>query len=127
MTSTTSPEGLALLVCDRSFDRQHAAFMLAATGLAMNRPVILFATGSGVLSLCRSLPWEQEELEAARQGIATLATLREALVSMDARLLACETGLRRMGIAETDLLDSVEIVGMPTFLDLSAGCRILAF
>ncbi|MCH4092104.1 DsrE family protein [Acetobacter sp.] len=119
----------AFLLCDNDFNRLHVAFMLAASALAMNRSVIIFATGPAVLTLCRETEalWEKEERQLAMQGVATLGTLRDALLSMDARLLVCETGLRRTGKGAGDLIEKVEVVGMPTFLDLSAGYKLVTF
>ncbi|MCE0743383.1 DsrE family protein [Acetobacter sicerae] len=119
----------AFLLCDSDFNRLHAAFMLAATALAMNRSVIIFATGPGVLALCRQSAtlWEKEDRQLAMQGVATLDTLRDALLSMDARLLVCETGLRRAGKTGADLIEEAEVIGMPTFLDLSAGYKLITF
>ncbi|WP_242010118.1 DsrE family protein [Acetobacter conturbans] len=124
-------KGLAFLVCDNDFNRLHTAFMLAASALAMNRDIILFATGPGALVLCRegrSDPaWEKADAVLASQGIATLMMLRDAVVSMNARLLVCETGLLRTSRNSEDLLEGVEIVGMPTFLDLSDSYKLVTF
>ncbi|WP_291366370.1 DsrE family protein [Acetobacter sp. UBA5411] len=129
MTEHTFEKDFAFLLCDNDFNRLHAAFMLAASALALNRSVIIFATGPGVLALCREseIIWEKEERQLSMQGVATLATLRDALLSMNARLLVCETGLRRTGKTEADLVEEVEVIGMPTFLDLSAGYKLVTF
>ncbi|BCI65917.1 MAG: DsrE family protein [Acetobacter sp.] len=129
MTEHTFEKDFAFLLCDNDFNRLHAAFMLAASALALNRSVIIFATGPGVLALCREseIVWEKEERQLSMQGVATLATLRDALLSMNARLLVCETGLRRTGKTEADLVEEVEVIGMPTFLDLSAGYKLVTF
>lgn len=129
MTEHTFEKDFAFLLCDNDFNRLHAAFMLAASALALNRSVIIFATGPGVLALCREseIVWEKEERQLSMQGVATLATLRDALLSMNARVLVCETGLRRTGKTEADLVEEVEVIGMPTFLDLSAGYKLVTF
>lgn len=129
MVGRTLETDYAFLLCDNDFNRLHAAFMLAASALAMNRGVIIFATGPGVLALCREagVVWEKEERELSSQGVATLETLRDALLSMNVRLLVCETGLRRTGKKEADLVAEVEVIGMPTFLDLSAGYKLVTF
>lgn len=129
MTEHTFEKDFAFLLCDNDFNRLHAAFMLAASALALNRSVIIFATGPGVLALCREseIIWEKEERQLSMQGVATLATLRDALLSMNARLLVCETGLRRTGKTEADLVEEAEVIGMPTFLDLSAGYKLVTF
>lgn len=131
MTERTFEKDFAFLICDNDFNRLHTAFMLAASALAMNRAVIIFATGPGVLALCHDSEakpaWKKEDDQLSTQGVATLATLREALLSMEARLLVCESGLRRTGKTEADLVEGVEVAGMPTFLDLSAEYKLVTF
>ncbi|AQS83617.1 MAG: DsrE family protein [Acetobacter aceti] len=131
MTERIFEKDFAFLLCDNDFNRLHTAFMLAATALAMNRAVIIFATGPGVLALCRDSEatalWKKDEHLLSAQGVATLATLREALLSMEATLLVCESGLRRTGKEATDLIEGVEVAGMPTFLDLAAGYKLITF
>lgn len=124
------PRGLALMLCTGCFDSLHAAFMLAAAALAMNRPVLLFAMGPGVMALCREVPELTRAEAAARldaRGVASFFVLREAVLAMDATLLACESGLRRMEVGVDDLLPGTEIVGLPTFLERTEGSQILTF
>lgn len=123
--------GLAFFLCDNDFNRLHSAFMLAASALAMNRKVILFATGLGTKALCREdrfdAAWQTAEEVLTGQGIATMATLREMIVAMHADLLVCETGLRRTGLKAEDMVEGVKIVGIPTFLDLSHDYKVITF
>ncbi|GBR06149.1 DsrE family protein [Acetobacter oeni] len=122
--------GLALMLCSDDFDRLHAGFMLAAAALALDRPVVVFATGPGVLALCQEAPslmFAERNAGLAERGVASLFTLRDALVAMEAPLLACESGLRRTGAQPQDLLPGVRVVGLPTFLDLSADHQIVTF
>ncbi|GBQ24424.1 hypothetical protein AA0472_1419 [Acetobacter estunensis NRIC 0472] len=127
---TDPANGLAILLCDAHPDRLHAAFLLAAGALALDRPVLVFATGPATAALCRdasSVFRPEEEERLAERGVATLATLRDALVLMEAELMVCETGLRRIAREESDLLDGVKVVGIPTFLDQAQGRQIVSF
>ncbi|NHO32952.1 DsrE family protein [Acetobacter fallax] len=130
ISSTPNRQGFALMLCDDSFDRLHAAFMLATSALALDRPVIIFATGPGVLALSReapSLAFAEDAAGLAGRGVVSLFALREALVAMEARLLVCESGLRRTGLQASDLIDGTRVAGLPTFLDLAAGHQIVTF
>ncbi|WP_338422301.1 DsrE family protein [Acetobacter musti] len=123
-------QGLALMLCGDDFDRLHAGFMLAAAALALDRPVLVFATGPGVLALCREAPslvYAEKNAGLAERGVVSLFVLRDALVAMDATLLVCESGLRRTGCEASDLIGGVRVAGLPTFLDLAAGHQIVTF
>lgn len=127
---TPTPSGFALMLCSDDLNRLHAGLMLAASARALDRPVLIFATGPGVLALCQdapSLALAEREAGLAERGVATLGTLRDALTAMDTPMMACESGLRRMGCEAGDLIPGTEIAGMPTFLDRADGLRILTF
>ncbi|MFT9441596.1 MAG: DsrE family protein [Acetobacter papayae] len=130
-TQTAPSEALALLLVEARYERLHAAFMMAATALALGRPVILFGMGSGVAAFCRSWSGVPEHVlgEAGRlnAGVAGVEVLRDAVQEMGAEMMVCDSGLKAMNLAPQDLVEGVRVVGLPTFLDCAATARQLVF
>lgn len=130
-TQGVQPEALALLLVEARYERLHAAFMMAATALALGRPVILFGMGSGVAAFCRS--WDglpdhtQGEAGRLNAGVAGVEILRDALQEMGAEMMVCDSGLKAMNLGAQDLVEGVRVVGLPTFLDCAATARQLVF
>jgi predicted peroxiredoxin len=130
-TQAASSEALALLLVEARYERLHAAFMMAATALALGRPVILFGMGSGVVAFCRS--WEalpdhaQGEAGRLNAGVAGVEVLRDAIQEMGAEMMVCDSGLKAMNLGAEDLVDGVRVVGLPTFLDRTGAARQLVF
>ncbi|POF62798.1 hypothetical protein CFR73_10945 [Novacetimonas maltaceti] len=123
-----APDGLAILLLDGGYERAHYALVLAASGLALGRPVVLFAAGGGVHALARDwrgLRDAGQDAEMAARGVATFADLRDAVVELDGELLACEAGLRLCGLRHGALLASVRVAGVPTFLDAARGRQVI--
>ncbi|MGI3777447.1 MAG: DsrE/DsrF/DrsH-like family protein [Janthinobacterium lividum] len=122
-------EPLALLLLSGSHERAHYAFVLAAGAAALGRQVVLFATNSGCLALCRD--WSALD-DAARdavlqaRGVAGLPELREAASDLGVRLIACEAGLLAEAIARDTLLDGVEVAGIATFLEAAGRGQIVS-
>ncbi len=120
---------LALLLLSGSQERAHCAFMLAAGGAALGRRVVLFATNRGCLALCRD--WSaldgagRDEAVQAR-GVAGLAELREAAISLGVRLIACEAGMLAEGVTRGALLPGVEMAGIATFLEAAGRGQIVS-
>lgn len=119
---------LAILLLDGGYERAHYALVLAASGLALGRSVVLFAAGRGVHALARD--WQglrdvRQDAEMAARGVATFATLRDAVVELECTLLACEAGLRLCGLGHEALLPSVRVAGVPTFLDAARGRQVI--
>ncbi|MBE7213026.1 MAG: DsrE/DsrF/DrsH-like family protein [Gluconacetobacter diazotrophicus] len=114
---------LGLVIVGGSFERAHAALLMAVGAAAMDRAVVVFATGRGVLALCRDwsgLDGADGDAVLRDRGVAGLDALRNAARELGVRLMACESGLRGAGIAADALLDGVERSGVPSFL-LAAG------
>ncbi len=112
-------EPLGVLLTSGAHDRAHYAFVVAAGAAALGRNVVLFATNAGCRALCTD--WSglddaarDERIRAA--GVAGLAELREAARELSVRLIACEAGLRAEALDSQELLPSVEIGGIATFL-----------
>lgn len=127
---TLDRPALGLILLDGSHVRAHSAFSFAAGAAAMDRPVTLFATGPGLHALCRN--WSRLD-DAARdatmvgRGVAGLDVLREAAVSLDVRLLACEAALRGEGIELSSLIEGVRISGIASFLADLSGAQLISF
>lgn len=110
---------LGILLLSGSFERAHYALVLAAGAAALDRPVVLFATNGGLHALCRDwsgLEGSGSDATLQSRGVAGFAALREVLVPLGVRLLACEAGLRAIALDPDALLDEVERVGIPSFL-----------
>jgi peroxiredoxin family protein len=117
--SSVSRQPLGVLLLSGSHDRAHYAFVVASGAAALGRPVTLFATNLGCHAVC--LDWSglsdarRDSLIESR-GVAGLATLRDACIEMDVRMIACEAGLRAEGLDPELLLPRVEVAGIATFL-----------
>ncbi|WP_239020349.1 DsrE family protein [Novacetimonas pomaceti] len=119
---------LAILLLDGGYERAHYALVLAASALALGRSVVLFAAGGGVHALARDwrgLRDSGRDADMAARGVATFATLRDAVVELECGLLACEAGLRVCDLAPDALLPSVRVAGVPTFLDAARGRQVI--
>lgn len=139
-----SAGALSLVVLSGQYERVHYALAMAAAALAINRPVTLFFTNRALLALRRSqgetpgwhgLAEDEEGRPAALQdairrqaGVAGLDELLEACVELGVRLIACETGLRTIGLQASDLRDDfkIEVAGLVTlYVDLPPEGKLL--
>ena len=119
----SSPLGILLL--SGGHERTHYAFLLAAGAAAIDRKVIIFASNEGCRGLTATAESDPRDAEIQACGVAGLATLRDACMELGVRLIACEAGLRMIGLAASALLPSVEIAGVTTFLtEVGAGTII---
>jgi peroxiredoxin family protein len=133
MTSPKAPpvpsdSTLGVLLMSGSHDRAHYAFVVASGAAALGRKVILFATNRGCLALCRDWSGLSEADRDARiqaRGVAGLDTLRDACVDMNARMIACEAGLRAEALDASLLLPNVEVAGIATFLSAVGTGQII--
>ncbi len=131
-----SPDKLSIVVFSGHFDRVHYALIMAAAAAAINRPVTLFFT----MGACRALvsagesgepPWRAMPLsegggsggelddEFKAKGIAGFEELLSSCVELGVRFMACETGLRALGLERGDLgpdipIDEGGVVGFLT-------------
>lgn len=113
---------LSIVVFDGRFDRVHYALVLASAAAATNRRATLFFTGPALRALLpegwRRLDSEPEaqEAEFAARRVATFAELLEACQALGVRFIACEMGLRALGLAPAELAVPAEIAGVVTML-----------
>ena len=62
------------------------------------------------------------------KGVTSLEDLRETMLALDVRLLACEMSMKVMEIDREDLIDDLEdVVGVATFVKEAAGSAIQLF
>lgn len=113
---------LSLIVFDGHFDRVHYALVLASGAVAVERPTTLFFTGRALRALERGDGWHRldpgDDGQApadrdrlfARRGVAGFEELLQACAALGARFIACEMGLRVLGLAREDLRDDLPIV-----------------
>ena len=118
-------EPLGILLISGGHERAHYAFLLAAGAAAIDRPVVIFATNAGCHALTANATQDPREGEVERRGVAGLSTLRDACMELGVRLLACDAGLRTVGLDGSHLLPGVEIAGVPAFLAAIGGGQIV--
>lgn len=137
MPSSGAPAGLAIVLFAGGFDRVHYALVMASAAAATNRPVTLFFTGRALNALVEgaapgargwhaldpaddgSAPVERDRVFAA-SGVATFEELLEACVLMGVTVMACEMGLRALGLPPGVPLRAdvpVKAGGVVTFLN----------
>jgi peroxiredoxin family protein len=124
-----SERTLGILLVGGDLERAHTALMLAASAASLDRPVVLFATQSGLKALCRD--WSGLEGSARDQafvarGVAGFEALREVLSPLGVRLMACVAGMQAVGLAPDALIGDVAIVGMPSFLEAVGDGQMLS-
>ena len=126
----TSSE-LAIIVVNAEYERLHAAFMMAATTVAVGTRVVLFGMGSGVVAFCHD--WQGitsffiDETRRKKMGVAGLEELRSVVVEMGGELIVCEAGLKVMGLEREALLNGVNCLGLVSILEYIGACRQLVF
>jgi peroxiredoxin family protein len=137
--------GLAIVVFSGGFDRVHYALVMASAAAAINRQVTLFFTGRALRALVHeeepgvlgwhdldsaddgSRPAERDRFFASH-GMATFEELLEACALLKVRFLACEMGLRALGLPPSAKLRTdapTEVAGVVTFLAAAEGAQTL--
>lgn len=109
------PDSLSIVVFAGGYDRVHYALVMASAAAATNRRVTLFFTGRALLALVGErqpgVPgWyeldaaddgsgpDERDRTFARQGLATFEELLAACVALGVTIMACEMGLRALGL-----------------------------
>jgi peroxiredoxin family protein len=137
------PDKLSLLVLSGEFERVQYALVVASAAAAIGTPVTLFFTDRALTALAgagaedpgwRSLPGAGGRLggaiddERRARGVAGFEELLAACADLGARFIACEMGLRAIGLEAPALRRDlpIEIAGAVTFLaDASATGAML--
>lgn len=131
------PENLSIVLFAGGFDRVHYALVMASAAAATNRRVTLFFTGRALNTLLAedadgapgwhrldpaddgSRPAERDGFFTAN-GLAGFEELLEACVMLKVTVMACEMGLRALGLpAGVALRPDVPVKtgGVVTFLN----------
>ncbi|MBR2123641.1 MAG: DsrE family protein [Acetobacter sp.] len=122
---------LAIIVVNAEYERLHAAFMIAATTMAIGIRVVMFGMGAGVAAFCSDwqgvTSFSMEEVRRQKAGVAGLEELRTAVIEMGGELMVCESGVKVMGLESDALLKEVRCLGLVCFLEYGGTCRQLVF
>ena len=137
------PDKLSLLVLSGDFERVQYALVVASAAAAIGTPVTLFFTNQALFSLAgegpggagwRSLPGAGGRTggaiddERRARGVAGFEELLGACADLGVRFIACEMGLRAIGLDAVVLRRDVpiEVAGVVTFIaDASATGTML--
>ncbi len=123
-----APQDLAILLISGGHERAHYAFVLASAAAALGRTTTIFATNEGLHALAADwsgLADAGRDAVVRRLGVAGLGELRDAATELSVRLMACEAGLRSIGLTAGDMMNGVEIAGVATFLQASDGASVV--
>lgn len=133
-------ERLCIVLLSGCFERVHYALCMASTAAALERPVTLFVTLGALRALIAAdaggrpgwmaLPVAERPVEAAisdgaaldrcnrARGVAGFEELLQACAGLDVEFMACEMGLRALGLAPDALRSDVRLApgGLATLL-----------
>ncbi|MEI8396241.1 MAG: hypothetical protein WCF85_16020 [Rhodospirillaceae bacterium] len=141
----TTNDSLSLVIFSGGFDRVHYALAMASAAAATGRRVTLLVTGRALTALLpadsagvpgwgRLDPADDGSPPARRDhyftehGIAGFEELLEACAALGVGVIACEMGLRALGLPSNSSLRAdlpTTIGGIVTFLNASAGGTVL--
>jgi peroxiredoxin family protein len=131
---------LGLILLSGCFDRVHYGLALASSAAALERPATLFATQAAIRAFLAAgadgrpgwagLPLSPELAEPGladgaaldarnrARGVAGFEELLQACAALGVGLIACEMGLRALGIGATELRNDLPIqrAGLATLL-----------
>jgi predicted peroxiredoxin len=98
-------------------------FVVGSAAAAMGEEVILFFTPGAAPALRTGV---LETVQA--KGMPDMGELVDSLQALGGRILVCDLCVEAAGVAEDQLRDGVEIVGVTTFLaDTQDATRTFAF
>jgi peroxiredoxin family protein len=127
------PDKLSLIVMSGTFERVHYALVLASAAAAIGRPATLFFTDAALPALggmsAEQPGWAAltsaahgtgraaDEAYRAR-GVAGFEELLSACAALGVRFIACEMGLRTVGLDAAGLRPDlpIELAGVVTLL-----------
>lgn len=114
---------LSLIVQTGSYERAHYALAIAAAAAAIGRPATLFFTMGALQALVagqgwRALPGAEADARLAAAGCGDFETLLASCVELGVAFMACEMGLKAMGIPRSRLRPDAPIAegGLATLL-----------
>jgi peroxiredoxin family protein len=133
-TGSGGPDKLSVIVSSGAFERVHYALVLASAAAAIGKPATLFFTHQAVRALVAAdaqgvAGWRRLAADAAGDGgaaddayravgVGGFDELLSACVDLGVRFIACEMGLRVIGMTAGDLRADVpiEVAGVVTLL-----------
>lgn len=129
------PDKLSLVVLSAEFSRVHYALVLASASAAVGTPATLFFTHGALRALVaagrdgepgwQQLPGEADHRRGGAidddwqtRGVAGFEDLLTACAELGVRFIACEMGLRAIGLDAGDLRRDIpiEVAGVVTLL-----------
>jgi len=123
---------LSLIVESGAYSRVHYALAMAAAAAAVGRRATLFFTMEALRALEAGEGWRRlagadADARLAATGCADFETLLGACVELEVDIMACEMGLRAIGLARAALRSDVAIAegGLATLLMLEAEIVVL--
>ncbi len=87
------------------------AFIKATSSLALGDDVVLFFTPYAAPIMVKG---ELEKIKT--EGMPDIIDLYESFIALDGKIMMCELAIKTNNIAEDDLREEVQLVGMTTFL-----------
>jgi len=132
------PRALALIVHSGSFEKVHYALATAAAAAAVGRAVTLFFTMDALQALAAEAGWRRLETADGRpaaaadaayagRGIADFESLLRSCAELKVRVMACEMGLKAVGLGRRGLRDDIAIEegGLATLMLEAAEASLL--
>ncbi len=114
---------LSLIVESGGFQRVHYALAIAAAAAAIGRPATLFFTMGALRALeaergWRALPGAEADARLAAAGCADFETLLASCAELGVAFMACEMGLKAIGLPRARLRGDLAIAdgGLATLL-----------
>ncbi|MBX2832402.1 MAG: DsrE/DsrF/DrsH-like family protein [Rhodospirillales bacterium] len=130
-TESDTVKKLSLVVFSGSYEKVHYALVMASAALASGRDVTLFFTMEASRALLAPSGWRHLRTDAegatatsidltySTRGIGSFEELLSACVSLNAKFMICEMGLRALGLETAATRDeiAIETGGVVTFLN----------
>ncbi len=114
---------MALLITGATPQAAYAPWMMAATAASMGYECRLFYAFSG-LDLLRVQPVIHGAFHAESGAMPEPLDLRGMCVELGVQLLACSASMTAHGLTQHDLMLSVELAGMASWLAFASGAEI---
>lgn len=109
------PRPLTFIILTDDYQRLHGGLSTASAMAALGRSVAIHFQGQAVRAVRSGRRWP-EDAAARVDGTPTLTDLFAALVDLDVKVTACETGMASAGMTASDIGDDIETVGLVALL-----------
>jgi peroxiredoxin family protein len=136
---------LNLVLISDEYERVHYALVMASAAAATGRKVRLFLSMGALKALSRGtgerpgwhdlspssggLSAVDQDRAHAEAGVATFEELLQATAALGGELMACEMGMRAVGLARNELRSDIAVAegGVVTFLAAAEGTGPILF